>query len=189
MKPLVVRLRWFAGGTRLAVYVEDMSPDGKIVRKEEPRTTEIDRWRQPRRMVRAAARALRPLPRAACVLVEQDGEYLAVPRRDGSGYGLPGGKCEPGETPEECAVRECAEETGVLVNHLRLICTHESEPGPDGVSYSTSFFAARIVHLPALPTALTGVEFGEFWVTRETLLAGPFGASLGDVFTMHDGDA
>jgi 8-oxo-dGTP diphosphatase len=31
-----------------------------------------------------------------------------------------GGKLEPGETPEECAVREIYEESGLRVRHLRL---------------------------------------------------------------------
>ena len=35
-------------------------------------------------------------------------------RRDTGQWALPGGKQELGETPSECAVRECEEETGIL---------------------------------------------------------------------------
>lgn len=35
---------------------------------------------------------------------------------------FPGGKCAPQETPEEAAVRECFEETGLLVYPKRKLC-------------------------------------------------------------------
>ncbi len=34
---------------------------------------------------------------------------------------FPGGKCEPGESPGDCAVRECREETGLAVIAERLL--------------------------------------------------------------------
>ena len=34
---------------------------------------------------------------------------------------FPGGKCRPGELPADCAVRECAEETGLTVTPVRLL--------------------------------------------------------------------
>lgn len=34
---------------------------------------------------------------------------------------FPGGKCHPGESPTECAVRECYEETGLRVDVLELL--------------------------------------------------------------------
>lgn len=40
---------------------------------------------------------------------------LAAHRMDPSGWELPGGKVEPGETPEEAAVREIGEELGCVV--------------------------------------------------------------------------
>ena len=52
-----------------------------------------------------------------CVVYENK-ILLAKPPR---GWGLPGGRLELGETPEDCARREVHEETSVEVNTLRLI--------------------------------------------------------------------
>lgn len=52
---------------------------------------------------------------ATCVLIPQDGKFLAISRRnDTSLWGLPGGKCDPLETNVECAQRELREETGII---------------------------------------------------------------------------
>lgn len=55
-------------------------------------------------------------PRAA-VLLFRDGHLLTLFRRkNGEEYHtVPGGKVDPGETPEEAAVREMLEETGLSV--------------------------------------------------------------------------
>ena len=52
-----------------------------------------------------------------CVVYERK-ILLAKPPR---GWGLPGGRLEPGEMPEDCARREIYEETSVELNSLKLI--------------------------------------------------------------------
>lgn len=58
-------------------------------------------------------------------VVEHLGCYLVGIRGDNGplpGYAeFPGGKCRPGETPCECAVRECLEETGLAVTAGKLL--------------------------------------------------------------------
>jgi mutator protein MutT len=65
-----------------------------------------------------------PVRVVACV-IERDGKYLITKRLKHSHLGhlweFPGGKVEPGETLEQCAVRECQEEIGVEVKPLKLV--------------------------------------------------------------------
>lgn len=65
--------------------------------------------------------------RVTCVLIE-DGQILLAEQRITESltrsWSLPGGKVEPGETLEACAIREMLEETGltVAVDRLLYVC-------------------------------------------------------------------
>ncbi len=59
-------------------------------------------------------------------VIEKDGKVLIGKRIRsfmGHPWEFPGGKIEPGETPEECLKREIREELGVEIQVTGLICT------------------------------------------------------------------
>lgn len=64
----------------------------------------------------------------AIAVVELEGRFLIGQRPEGAvlagQWEFPGGKIQPGETPEEAAVRECQEETGLAVTALSRYPEH-----------------------------------------------------------------
>ena len=53
------------------------------------------------------------VPACNLLVVNEAGEILLQKRRDTGQWALPGGAQEIGETPTQCAIRECKEETGI----------------------------------------------------------------------------
>ena len=56
----------------------------------------------------------------AAAVVREDGKFLAIQRRDNDHWELPGGVLEPGEAASAGVVREVQEETGLIVEPVRL---------------------------------------------------------------------
>jgi mutator protein MutT len=69
--------------------------------------------------------------RIGIAVVERDGRFLVGIRGDDGplpGYAeFPGGKCHPGESPAECAIRECREETGLRVDVTQPLLSRQYE--------------------------------------------------------------
>ncbi len=89
---------------------------------------------------------------ATLVFVMRDDEILLINKKTGLGKGKvngPGGKVEPGETPEQCAVRECQEELGITVSNLEYCGEHKFQ-FVDG--YSIHVFVYRTREFRGIPT-------------------------------------
>jgi 8-oxo-dGTP diphosphatase len=94
-----------------------------------------------------------PTPIAIAV-VEHEGCFLVGQRPSGVAlaglWEFPGGKIEPGETPESAAVRECCEETGLTVEPLFRYPEHVEQYNHDCVEIF--FIACRLSpSQPAIP--------------------------------------
>lgn len=86
------------------------------------------------------------MPRlASSAIVERAGRYLLVRRANPPAadlFAFPGGRTEPGETPEDTALRELLEETGLVGRNPRLFETVEllPEAGVSGSHFLLSVF-------------------------------------------------
>ena len=84
----------------------------------------------------------------SAVLVEDAGRVLLARRAVDPGkdlWDLPGGFCEPGETPEEGAVRELREETGADIEVTGFLAPRRRPYGPGGDPTLNCVFRARLV--------------------------------------------
>ncbi len=94
-----------------------------------------------------------------------DGRNLLVRQNYGLQlFGLPGGKVEAGETPEQAAVREVREETGLVVSAAGLLSVEDLVYPGTGRRYRAHVFACeRAEGEPAvqLPTEIASVGWYE----------------------------
>ena len=114
------------------------------------------------------------MPVVTCSLViEQDGRLLLVQEADPDIYGLwnqPAGHVEPGETFEQCALREAREETGydVELTGVQAVYYDVAEGNAD---LNICFRAHPLGDGPRYP--LEPDVLAARWYTREELLAFP----------------
>jgi len=105
----------------------------------------------------------------AAGVLERKGKILAARRKKGTHleghWEFPGGKLEPGESPEECLVRELAEELGVSVRPGRILdVVFHRYPEK---SVLLLFYACSLVEGGPEPKPIDCAEL--LWVERERL--------------------
>jgi ADP-ribose pyrophosphatase YjhB (NUDIX family) len=105
------------------------------------------------------------------VLLDDEGRVLLVLQNYGQRlWGIPGGAMEPGESPQEAAVREAREETGLEVELAHLVGVYTLRTQPIGLRFifKATIRAGELIAVPndeiteirwwpvaALPPAMT----------------------------------
>ena len=105
-------------------------------------------------------------------VIWRDGRYLGVRRPEGKPmagkYEFPGGKIEPGETPEAALARELREELGITPTKFAFY--REKAHAYDAFRVCLQFF-----HVHAFTGALRALEGQDMeWLTPEAALSRPF---------------
>src|SRR3954447_19489970 len=98
-----------------------------------------------------AARRVRMI-RAAGGVVLRDGAVVLVHRPKYDDWTLPKGKTEPGESDEECALREVEEETGLGCELLQELTTVSYED-PHGRPKQVRYWLMRALSAELRPTS------------------------------------
>jgi ADP-ribose pyrophosphatase YjhB (NUDIX family) len=124
------------------------------------------------------------MPRlASSAIVERAGRYLLVRRGNPPAadlFAFPGGRAEPGETPEETAIRELFEETGLVGRNPRLFETVEllPEAGISGSHFLLSVFQVETDDAGPARAQSDALEAG--WFLPEEILDLPIPESVRD---------
>ncbi|MFN7102479.1 MAG: NUDIX hydrolase [Pseudorhizobium sp.] len=126
-----------------------------------------------------------PPQRASSAILEREGRFLLIRRRNppaANHYAFPGGRAEPDETPEETALREFFEETGITAHDPQLFATYDlKSAGDDGEAASHFFLSVFCVQADVASEAIAADDAADQgWYTVEEIRALPVPASVLD---------
>lgn len=112
------------------------------------------------------------MPEVVAAIIKRDGRILACRRPPHKARGLlwefPGGKVEPGETPEEAIVRECREELGITLVP-QSVFTEVTHHYPD-LTVHLTFFLCSLPQGEPVPLEHDAIR----WSAPEELADLPF---------------
>lgn len=91
------------------------------------------------------------LPSATICVFDEHDRLLLLHHADGDHWAPPGGAIEPDESPADAAVRECFEETGLIVRPVQILGVYGGPPcevtydNGDVVQYVLTLFRCEVV--------------------------------------------
>lgn len=110
---------------------------------------------------------------ASAVLIKRGDKFLGVSRKDDhTNIGLPSGKRDPGESFEQCAIRETLEETGYTI---RLIDVQPFAMVDEDSNIYCRTFLAEIVNTPRQPLSPEETAIYGFF-DKQDFIDGSFGS-------------
>lgn len=120
---------------------------------------------------------------ASSAILERNGRFLLVLRSNPPSadmYAFPGGRAEEGETPDQTALRELAEETGIAARNPRLFASYDLKTeAQDGTISSHFFLSVFLVDADADAVAEAADDAsGIGWYTIEEIRALPVPPSV-----------
>ena len=123
---------------------------------------------------------------AGIVPLTADGQVILIRQyrhvTGGFCWEIPGGRVEEGETPQQAAIRECLEETGVACRNLRVLAGYH--PGLDTFCNPTYLYASDDISEGASPTAPQGETVEMAWFSLHEALGMISSLQIVDAFTM-----
>ena len=100
------------------------------------------------------------LPGSVVIIVNNQDEILLQQRLDGN-WGLPGGLMNLGESFEEVAKREVFEETGLVVENLKLLNVYSGEKYYLKVANGDELYSATAVYYTRDYSGKIKIDYGE----------------------------
>lgn len=108
------------------------------------------------------------VPAAGAVVFDEQGRLLLARHADDGGWASPGGMVEPFEAPQDAALRELREETGIEAEVLGLVGAYGGPdyvvtyPGGDRTAYVVTMHACRPTGGTLRPDGEEILELGWF---------------------------
>ena len=90
-------------------------------------------------------------PAVGAVIPDSEGRILLQTKTEEEGWFIPGGAVEPGENPEDSLVREIGEETGLIVQPVRVVLVFGGAeyryvyPNGDRVEIFGALYQCRVI--------------------------------------------
>ena len=108
------------------------------------------------------------MPAAAVITFDDRGRVLLVLQTDTGRWGTPGGGMAPDESPADAAVREAWEETGLLVEPVRIAGVHggadfyATYSNGDQIAVYSVVFECRVTGGQACPDGVESLDVRYF---------------------------